>query len=77
MNEQVIKKWDKSRHIAERMAADLAIQILGGRMNVLPTNEALAQEWDASEASAKRAKRFLASEDIIRKDLVGRFYIPN
>lgn len=77
MNKQVIKKWYISRSIAERMAADLAIQILGGRMNVLPTNEDLAQEWGASEASAKRAKRSLAGEDIIRRDLVGRFYIPN
>lgn len=72
---QQIKQWS-NRTKPERMAADIAILILAGRIADLPTNGSLAMEWSTTKQSAKRAKQHLAGAGLIAKDETGHYYIP-
>lgn len=73
---QQIKAWDNSGFVTHHMAADLALQILAKRVADVPSDHSIAFEWDASERTARRAKKLLAGEGLIRKDQTGRYYLP-
>lgn len=71
-----VRAWDNSRFVTQHMAADLALQIHAKRVTDVPLDHSIAFEWDTSERTARRAKKLLASTDLIRKDETGHSYLP-
>ena len=69
LTDQTIGEWEKGG-VMKRMAADLARRINSGIMEQyaeLPSN-ALADEWDVSERTVRKAKKLLADHGLLRKD---------
>jgi len=73
-----IREWATGRNVAKTIAAHLATQIKTGRLprwHDLPDNLSLAQQWDASERTAARAKELLALSGLITKSASGYYYV--
>ena len=67
--DQTIREWDKGGTM-KRMAADLARKINSGILDQwaeLPSH-ALADEWDVSERTVRKAKKLLADHGLLRKE---------
>jgi DNA-binding GntR family transcriptional regulator len=68
--DQLIKGWANGG-LTQQIAAALARKILTGQLlpyAPLPSNESLADEWDASTRTVIRAKVLLAERGILRKE---------
>jgi DNA-binding GntR family transcriptional regulator len=58
----LIKKWEASQNMAQKIAAGIARKIASGSMHPyedLPPKSALADEWDVSERTVTAAKSIL------------------
>jgi DNA-binding GntR family transcriptional regulator len=76
LTEQTIGEWEKGGPM-KRMAADLARKINAGIIDPwteLPPNAALADEWDISERTARKAKQLLADHGLLHKEN-GHYYV--
>jgi DNA-binding GntR family transcriptional regulator len=72
-----ISEWAAKGSTAKKIAAHLAEKILSGRLLSFaepPSNETLADEWDASERTVIRAKALLAQYGALRKEN-GTYYV--
>jgi DNA-binding GntR family transcriptional regulator len=68
----LIRQWQASHRLAERIAARLAAELRGGRRwDPVDGNFRLAVRMDVSEGTARRAKALLADSGAIMKDATG------
>jgi DNA-binding GntR family transcriptional regulator len=64
----LIKEWEASQSMAQKIAAAIAQNIASGKMHPyedLPPNSALAGEWDVSERTVSAAKNILGNHGIL------------
>ena len=73
----LIRQWQSSAKRAEQIAADLAGKIAFGRLHryeELPSQAALADEYDVSERTITRVKNLLADHNFLTMEY-RRYYI--
>lgn len=70
LTEQAITEWAR-QGATKKIAAHIAGTILSGRLlsyAELPSDESLADEWNASKRTVTRAKALLAHYGVLRKE---------
>jgi len=75
----LMRQWRASRKRPEQVAAEMAAKITAGQMHAweeLSTSAELADEYDTSESTIKRAKRLLAAHGFMALE-EGRYYVAS
>jgi DNA-binding GntR family transcriptional regulator len=76
MDYNQIMRWQRGT-MAVRAAADLASQIVNGKLSKwddLPLNRTLADKWNVSERTVSKAKRLLGGHGVLVMD-GKRYYV--
>jgi DNA-binding GntR family transcriptional regulator len=73
----LIREWEASQSMAQKVAAGIARKIATGnihRYEDLPLNSVLAAEWDVSERTVSAAKKILGDHGFLMLDN-RRYYV--